>query len=156
MSGKQLLIAVLTLTPLFTHATEYRVVEHPRQECWMENATVHSPNISGVIIGGIGGGLLSSQVGRGNGRTVATVAGAVTGAIVGDRLAGGSTAQTQSVERCRTVIDRDRVPVHREVRYIEVDDDHEHHDNGSHKGGKNHRGRKDDRQDDDGAGQRGG
>lgn len=109
-------LAVVTL-PLVAGATEYQTVERPRQECWNEQVPVQtaSPDYGGAIIGGIAGGLLGNQVGGGNGKTVATAVGAMTGAVVGDRMsARGPSYQTQTVRRCRTVVDQVQVPVVRE------------------------------------------
>ena len=108
--------------PLAAHATEYRTVEHPRQECWNEQVPVQSAGAGygGTIIGRIVGGLLGNQVGGGNGRNVATAVGAVTGALVGDRMSSAAPGY-QTVQRCRTVIDREQIPVFREpVRVIRL------------------------------------
>jgi uncharacterized protein YcfJ len=104
-------LAVLAL-PLAAHATEYRTVEHPRQECWNEQMPVQSAGsgYGGAIIGGIAGGILGNQVGGGNGKTVATAVGAVTGAMVGDRMASGYPGY-RTVQRCRTVVEYQQVPV---------------------------------------------
>ncbi|MES2069698.1 MAG: glycine zipper 2TM domain-containing protein [Pseudomonadota bacterium] len=104
-------MAVLLL-PLAAYATEYRTVEQPRQECWNEQTAspAASPGYGGAIIGGLAGGLLGNQVGGGNGKTVATAVGAMTGAVVGDRMSGGAPSY-QAVRRCRTVVERVRVPV---------------------------------------------
>lgn len=101
--------------PLVAGATEYRTVEHPRQECWNEQVQVQSAGAGygGTIIGGLAGGLLGNQVGGGNGRTLATAVGAVTGAVVGDRMASGYPSY-RTVQRCKTVIDHEQVPVYRE------------------------------------------
>jgi uncharacterized protein YcfJ len=56
-------IGVLAL-PLVAAATEYRTVEHPRQECWNEQVQVQSAGAGygGTIIGGLAGGLLGSLI----------------------------------------------------------------------------------------------
>lgn len=41
---------------------------------------------TGLAVGAVAGGLLGNQVGRGNGRTLATVAGALVGGIVGHQI----------------------------------------------------------------------
>jgi len=54
----------------------------------------------------VAGGILGNQVGGGNGRTVATAAGAIAGAIVGDRMEdnnGRRAVEEQPVQRCRTI-----------------------------------------------------
>jgi uncharacterized protein YcfJ len=112
-------LAVLAL-PLAAYATEYRTVERPRQECWNEQVPVQSAGngYGGAIIGGIAGGILGNQVGGGNGKTIATAVGAVTGALTGDRMASGYPGY-RTVQRCRTVIDYQQVPVYREpVQFI--------------------------------------
>jgi uncharacterized protein YcfJ len=113
-------IAVLAL-PLAAYATEYRTVERPRQECWNEQVAVQSAGsgYGGAVIGGIAGGILGNQVGGGNGKTVATAVGAATGAVVGDRMSAGAPSY-QTVQRCRTVIDREHIPVVREQRPVVV------------------------------------
>lgn len=142
MSTKLINIVALLFVPLVASATEYRTIEHPRQECWNEQTA--SPGYGGAILGGLTGGLLGNQVGGGNGRTVATAVGAATGAVVGDRMAGAPRYGT--VQRCHTVIDREQVPIYREpVRYVREpvieervyyidrnDDDHEHHKHHKH------------------------
>jgi uncharacterized protein YcfJ len=123
---KKLLGAVaITALPLIGHATEYVTVERPRQECWNEQVATRSSDYGGAIIGGVAGGILGNQVGGGNGKTVATAVGAATGAVVGDRMSGSST---QTVQRCRTVVEHQRVPVAERVYYIEE----HHHDHGKH------------------------
>lgn len=102
--------------PLAASATEYRIVERPRQECWNEQVPVQTRSgggYGGAIVGGIAGGILGNQVGGGNGKTIATAVGAMTGAMVGDRMSGGavSTVSYQTVQRCRTVMEQVQVPV---------------------------------------------
>lgn len=115
---------ILVSIPLAASATEYRTVEHPRQECWNEQVAQQSPgNYGGAIVGGLTGGLLGNQIGRGNGRVAATAVGAATGAVVGDRLSGPGGYST--VQRCRTVIDREQVAVYPErYNYYQHDDEH--------------------------------
>lgn len=141
-------IAILAF-PLAVFATDYRTVEHPRQECWNEQIPVQSGGpggYGGAIVGGIAGGLLGNQVGGGNGRTVATAVGAMTGAVVGDRMSSRTTSY-QTVQRCRTVIDREQVPVmivnepvpvvEQRVYYIDREERHyrrEHWNRGHHHG----------------------
>jgi uncharacterized protein YcfJ len=107
-------VALLTL-PLTVSATEYRMVERPRQECWQEQVPLQAAgnDYGGAIVGGIAGGILGNQVGGGNGKTIATAVGAMTGAVVGDRMSSRSV-QYQNVERCRTVVEQVRVPVYEE------------------------------------------
>ena len=111
MSYKGLIAAALLAAPVLGMATEYRIVERPRQECWNEQVPVRAGgDPGGAIIGGIAGGLLGNQVGNGNGRVVATAVGAMTGAVVGDRMSAGGVSY-QTVQRCRSVMDQVREPV---------------------------------------------
>ena len=41
MSYKGLIAAALLAAPVLGMATEYRIVERPRQECWNEQVPVH-------------------------------------------------------------------------------------------------------------------
>lgn len=115
MLRKGFFIAAMFLAaPVVAMATEYQIVERPRQECWNEQVPVRasSPDAGGAIIGGIAGGIIGNQVGKGNGRVVATAVGAMTGAIVGDRMSSpGPSYQYQTVRRCRTVMEQVQVPV---------------------------------------------
>jgi uncharacterized protein YcfJ len=154
----KIMTTVIFALPLAASATEYRTIEHPRQECWNERMPVQSAGSAlGPIIGGIAGGILGNQVGGGNGKVVATAAGAMTGAVVGDRLSSGSSYY-QTVQRCKTVVDVERVPVYRQpppvvvvpqpvqvieqrTYYVEPDvryDVREHWDNGRHRGWYRH------------------
>ncbi len=95
-------------------------VSQPRQECWDERVVYEQPRNyqpaigPGTIIGAVIGGVIGNQFGGGNGRAVATGAGAVIGASVGsqhDAYAYGGYRGRGSVEhvgyeqRCRTVDD---------------------------------------------------
>jgi len=102
---------IIVAAPLVASATDYQVVERPRQQCWNEQVAVQSPDYGGAVLGGIAGGILGNQVGRGNGRVVATAVGAATGALVGDRMSGGTRVGYQTVQQCRTVVERVRVPI---------------------------------------------
>ncbi|PWG64303.1 glycine zipper 2TM domain-containing protein [Sediminicurvatus halobius] len=65
-------------------------VTTPREECWDERVTyVEEPerNRAGLVVGGIIGGIAGNQIGGGDGRRVATVAGTILGAGIGDELA---------------------------------------------------------------------
>lgn len=115
MLTRALTCAIFLAVPAIASATEYQIVERPRQHCWDEQVAVQSARsgYGGVVIGGIAGGLLGNRIGKGNGRAVATAIGAATGAFAGDRLAGRYPASTsyQTVQRCKTVVDHVRVPV---------------------------------------------
>ena len=118
----KILSACVVAMPLVAGATDYQIVERPRQECWNEQVPVQSSNqgIGGAVVGGIAGGIIGNQVGGGNGKTVATAAGAATGAVIGDRMAAKNAQQTtsyQTVQRCRTVMERVRVPIETDYGY---------------------------------------
>jgi uncharacterized protein YcfJ len=81
-------------------------INQPRQECRTEYVPVErqSRGYGGSIIGGVAGGLLGNQVGGGNGRTAATALGAITGAIVGDRMENDRTEVAERpVRQCHMV-----------------------------------------------------
>lgn len=130
------MLAILAF-PFAAHATEYRTVERPKQKCW--NEQVQAPaqhNYTGAVVGGLAGGLLGNQIGSGSGRAVATAAGVVGGAYVGDRIASGGTRYT-TVQRCRTVMERVRVPVdhgHGHKHHNKHNDKHhnKHHGHNNH------------------------
>lgn len=86
----------------------------PQQECRTEY--IQAPQqqqqrgIGGSIVGGVAGAVLGNQIGGGTGRTAATALGAITGAVVGDRLENNNNNNNsyynnspQPVQQCRTV-----------------------------------------------------
>jgi hypothetical protein len=75
----------------------------PRQVCQDQAVSVPGQKSgAGAVIGGIAGGAMGNAIGNGGGRALATVIGVVGGAMVGDRIEGGS-APTSRVERhCST------------------------------------------------------
>jgi hypothetical protein len=109
------------LLPLVASATEYQTVERPRQQCWNEQVAVNSSGYGGAVLGGVAGGLLGNQIGGGRGRTVATAVGAATGAVVGDRMSANGVSY-QTVQRCRTVMVKERVPVYYQPQQELYDD----------------------------------
>jgi len=71
----------------------------PYEECWDERVPVRRDHHRrqyyrsnnnydgfGALIGGVAGGILGNQVGRGRGKTVATIGGALIGSLVGNNL----------------------------------------------------------------------
>ena len=75
----------------------------PRQVC--SDHTVTEPGRksgAGALIGGIAGGAMGNAIGNGSGRALATVIGLMGGAIVGDRIEGGSQPHTKTVQQCGT------------------------------------------------------
>jgi len=81
---------VVSSTPI------YERVNEPRRECWTETVQVapKERSMTGTVVGGVAGGLLGSQVGGGNGNTAATGVGAVTGAVVGDRVSNPDSGRS--------------------------------------------------------------
>lgn len=93
---------VVSVSPRVEH------VNYPQQECHTEYVQTQRQQrgVGGSILGGVAGGILGNQVGGGSGRTVATAAGAIAGAIVGDRMENnnaGVVVEQQPVRQCRTV-----------------------------------------------------
>jgi uncharacterized protein YcfJ len=98
---------VISSTPV------YEEINQPRRECWTERVTesretVRDRSVGGALIGGLAGGILGHQVGKGSGRKAATIVGAATGAIVGDRIDNDGDRYAESraprdVEHCRSV-----------------------------------------------------
>lgn len=119
MMDKQQYADVLNVKPI----TE--TIRTPRQECHDEVVTHQRPvkdenRIAGTAIGAVVGGLLGHQVGGGNGKKVATVAGAVGGGYAGNKvqqnMQQGDTYQTTE-HRCKTVTDTEEKVSGYEVRY---------------------------------------
>lgn len=97
----------------------------PREECFDEQVThtrvVKDVNrISGTAIGAVAGGLLGHQVGGGDGKKLATVAGAAAGAYAGNqtqkRMQEGNT-YTTTERRCQTVNDKQEKITGYDVKY---------------------------------------
>jgi len=102
-----------------------RTVKIPRQECHDEQVTHTKPvqdhdRLLGTGIGALVGGVLGHQVGGGNGRTLATVAGAAAGGYAGNRIqkrTQDDDTYTAAEHRCATVYDRKEVPAGFDVVY---------------------------------------
>lgn len=108
------------------------VVGPPNQRCWMERQQVqqlqqvqpnNGQNVGGLLLGGLLGGVLGHQVGGGSGKDLATVGGAVAGALVGNNVAGRNNANNragvgvvgQDVQRCETT--ESTTPAYWDVTY---------------------------------------
>lgn len=96
---------VISSTPMISQ------VSVPRQVCTQEVVQVQSqtpPTKSGAgaLMGAVAGGAVGNAVGNGSGRAAATILGFVGGAILGDRVEGGTPGQVatsqQTVNRCST------------------------------------------------------
>lgn len=100
-------------------------VVNPRERC--ENvavrhqAPVQDPKrIAGTAIGGVAGGLIGSQIGGGNGKTLATIAGVVGGGYAGNRVQKNmqeNNVTTTTERRCRTVNEKSQKVVGYNVTY---------------------------------------
>lgn len=81
----------------------FQQVAIPRQMCTDELVTTPGQKSgAGAVMGGVAGGAIGNQIGQGSGRAAATAIGIIGGAILGDRIEGGGTPSTQSVQRCTT------------------------------------------------------
>jgi uncharacterized protein YcfJ len=90
---------VLSSTPVVTQ------VSQPRQVCG-ETFVVTAPPKSGAgaLMGAIAGGAIGNSIGGGSGRALATVAGVIGGAIVGDNIEGAPAPTRQQMTNCTTQI----------------------------------------------------
>lgn len=90
---------VLSRTPV------YQQVAVPRQTCSQTPVAVQNPTSgAGALMGAIAGGVVGNQIGGGSGRALATVAGVMGGAIMGDRIENpGSQLQNQTTCTTQTV-----------------------------------------------------
>lgn len=105
----------------------YRLVrvDRPRRECWQENVVHREPANSSktpIVVGGIIGGAVGHQFGKGRGRDIATVAGALLGASIGNDMRNRSYYEREWVDTqdvCREVVDytEERQVVAYEVTY---------------------------------------
>ena len=88
---------VISRTPV------YQQVVVPRQSCTQTPVAVQ-PQTSGAgaLMGAIAGGAVGNTIGRGEGRALATMAGVIGGAILGDKIESPSAAQTQTQTTCTT------------------------------------------------------
>ena len=74
---------VVATEPVYTNSTQYREVCTP--------VTETRRSIGGTLLGGAIGAAAGNQVGGGSGRDIATAVGAVTGAAIGQNVAGDRT-----------------------------------------------------------------
>ena len=88
---------VISRTPV------YQQVAVPRQTCTQTPVTVQ-PQTSGAgaLMGAIAGGAVGHNVGGGSGQAIATIAGMIGGAMLGDKIENPGTAQVQNQQTCTT------------------------------------------------------
>jgi outer membrane lipoprotein SlyB len=63
----------------------------------IDTVTGHRSKVGGAIIGGIAGAVIGNQIGGGDGKKVATVAGAAGGAYAGNKIAGNMEKQQYEI-----------------------------------------------------------
>lgn len=80
----------------------YQQVAVPQQICTQTPVTVHASSGAGAWMGALAGGAMGNAVGDGSGRALATMIGIVGGAMVGDRIEGPGSLQTQTHTTCST------------------------------------------------------
>ena len=97
MSQAQEVGKVISSTPIIQQ------VAVPRQVCTTQQVTTEGQKSgAGAIMGAIAGGALGTQMGRGNGRDVTTVLGAIGGAVLGNNIEGAGTPEVRNVQNCST------------------------------------------------------
>ena len=102
-----------------------RTVETPHKECRDVQVQQRAPSsdpdrIAGTVIGGVAGGVLGSQIGKGGGNVVATIIGAGGGAYLGNRVQGDmqkNDVVTKTKRTCTTVYDKSQQVVGYDVTY---------------------------------------
>jgi len=102
-----------------------RTVKIPRQECHDETVTHRKAvkdkdRLLGTGLGAVVGGILGHQVGGGNGKTLATVAGAAAGGYAGNKIqqkTQEADTYTTTEQRCVTAYDKKEEPAGFDVVY---------------------------------------
>ena len=88
---------VISRTPV------YQQVAVPRQTCSQAPVAVQPQTTgAGALMGAIAGGAVGNSIGRGDGRALATMAGVIGGAILGDKIESPGAAQVQNQTTCTT------------------------------------------------------
>ena len=112
---KMVAVATLLTSAVCAHADEFGTVisttaiqkQFPvnQQVCQQQQVQTQRPKSgAGAVMGGIAGGVIGNQIGRGDGNALATAIGIVGGAVLGDKIEGQPTPQTQIVENCMTQV----------------------------------------------------
>jgi uncharacterized protein YcfJ len=82
----------------------------PQRVCSTQAVTSTEKSGAGALMGAIAGGAIGNALGGGNGKGLATVAGVIGGAVMGDKIEGGGEAKTQDVTTCsRQMVYENRV-----------------------------------------------
>jgi uncharacterized protein YcfJ len=97
----------------------------PREECYDEVVQEQVPSrdnnqVAGTVMGALLGAVLGKQVGGGNGKKLATVAGAAAGGYAGKRIQEdmqSKNVQTRTERRCQTLQDPKQRVTGYEVSY---------------------------------------
>ncbi len=75
----------------------------PRQVCSTQQVVVEQPKSgAGAMLGAVAGGAVGNQIGHGSGRAVATMAGVLGGALLGNNIEGQPAARAQEQTTCTT------------------------------------------------------
>lgn len=86
---------VISSTPV------YQQFAVQRPNCTVQQVAVQPPKSgAGALMGAVAGGALGNAVGGGAGRAVATAAGILGGAVLGDSIEGSAPAQLSNVQQC--------------------------------------------------------
>ncbi len=104
-------VAALALSATALHAQEVarvlssvaviQQVAVPRQVCTTQQVMVEQPKSgAGALLGAVAGGAVGNQIGGGSGRAVATMAGVIGGAMLGNNIEGQPTARMQEQTTC--------------------------------------------------------
>lgn len=73
----------------------------PRQVCTTQQVMVEQPKSgAGALLGAVAGGAVGNQIGHGGGRAVATMAGVIGGAVLGNNIEGQPAARQQEMTTC--------------------------------------------------------
>jgi len=88
---------VISRTPIFQQ------VVVPRQACSQAPVVIQPQTTgAGATMGAIAGAAVGNGIGRGDGRALATMAGVIGGAILGDKIESPGAAQVQTQTTCTT------------------------------------------------------
>lgn len=104
-------LAVPTSADVVAVEAVHETVTTPQERCTDVQVQRRAPvkdehRIAGTVVGGIAGGLIGSTIGGGDGRKLATVAGAAAGGYAGNRVQKNLQDQdtvTTTERRCKTV-----------------------------------------------------